>query len=258
MNRRLRQVLALTLALSSGLGPAMAADPLAQGLAVTRHDLRAERDSQRRIDRLDDQSSELIRQYRAGNRELESLRIYDRQLQRLVDSQQQEMASLRQQLAAIDRTQHEILPLMVRMVDALDDLVARDVPFLPAERRRRVRALHRLLDRADVSLAEKYRRILAAYQAELDYGRTIEAYRDRLDIEGKPRTVDVLRLGRVGLYYLTLDGRHGGYLDLHRRRWVALGARGREYIRQGLRIARKQAAPALLELPLPAAETADD
>ena len=77
------------------------------------------------------------------------------------------------------------------------------------------------MDRADVTISEKYRRIVEAYQVEMDYGRTIEAYEGELASEGgDPRTVQFLRVGRVTLLYQTLDGRETGYWDADRKAWV--------------------------------------
>ena len=106
------------------------------------------------------------------------------------------------------------------------------------------------MDRADVTNAEKYRRIVEAYQIENDYGRTIEAYRGTLD-NGK--TVDFLRVGRIALVYQTLDGEETGVWDQGAQDWVELDDSYRTSIKQGLKIARKQSAPDLIELPLPAA-----
>ncbi len=111
--------------------------------------------------------------------------------------------------------------------------------------------LRELMGRADVTNAEKYRRILEAYQIENDYGRTIEAYRGTL---ADGRTVDFLRVGRIALIYQTLDADEAAVWDQAARQWVALDSSYRTAIKQGLRIARKQAAPDMIRLPLPAAQ----
>jgi hypothetical protein len=41
-----------------------------------------------------------------------------------------------------------------------------------------------MMTRADVTNAEKFRRIMEAYQIENDYGNTIEAYRANIELEG--------------------------------------------------------------------------
>ena len=111
--------------------------------------------------------------------------------------------------------------------------------------------LRDLMDRSDVAVAEKYRRVLEAYQIELDYSRTLEAYREELDLDGQGLTVDFLRLGRIGLYYQTLDGRTAAYWDQVAEAWIPLDTSGRLAVRRALRVANQQAAPELLELPIP-------
>ena len=108
-----------------------------------------------------------------------------------------------------------------------------------------------MMTRADVTNAEKFRRIIEAYQIENDYGNTIEAYRANIQLEGETSSVDFLRLGRVTLYYQRLDGSETGYWNNSLKRWEQLPGEYRNPIRQGLRIARKEAAPDLLSLPVP-------
>ena len=96
---------------------------------------------------------------------------------------------------------------------------------------------------------------MEAYQIENEYGRTIEAYRSTIDNTGAERTVDFLRVGRIALVYLTLDDSEAGAWDQQSKQWVELDASYRNAIGQGLRVARKQAAPELIRVPLPAPET---
>jgi len=167
-----------------------------------------------------------------------------------------EKDSLRNQIESVTVIGREVTGLMLRMVESLDQFVDFDVPFLPDERRERVERLKVLMDRADVTNAEKYRRILEAYQIENDFGRTIEAYRGSLEGDGDTRTVDFLRVGRVALIYQTLDGKKVGVWSQSDQSWQPLDGSYRPAVRQGLRIARKQAAPDLLRLPIPTAEDA--
>ncbi len=57
--------------------------------------------------------------------------------------------------------------------------------------------------------AERYRRLLEAYQIELDYGRTMISYKGKLE-DG--READFVRVGRVSLLYRTADGEEVGIL----------------------------------------------
>jgi uncharacterized protein YqiB (DUF1249 family) len=212
--------------------------------------------SQERINKVSDDTDELLRLYRDETAQIEALRVYNAQLEKLLASQEEEESSLTEQIGNVTVISREVTPLMLSMVDAIDTFVERDVPFLLEERTGRVARLRQLMDRADVTNAEKYRRIMEAYQIENDFGRTIEAYRGSLDDGGESRTVDYLRIGRVGLLYQTLDGGEVGAWNQAEQKWTELDGSYRPSVRQGLRIARKQAAPDLLRLPVPAAEDA--
>jgi septal ring factor EnvC (AmiA/AmiB activator) len=230
------------------------AAPLESAIDTQAETEQAAAKSQRKVDALSEETAELLVEYRQVTAQLDSLRTYNRQLEKLIRSQKEEFASLQRQLEGIDITQREIVPLMLRMVSALKQFVALDLPFLPEERQARIEQLKALMDRADVSLAEKYRRLIEAYQVEVEYGRTIEAYRGKLETKDKPRTVDFLRIGRTALFFHTLDGKTCGHWDVQKRRWVSLPDRYRAAITKGLRIAHKQAPPDLLILPLRAPE----
>jgi len=206
--------------------------------------------TQQQIDNLDDETRELLAEYRSVLNQKESLAAYNSQLEQLVSSQQDELTSVEEQLANIDTTQRDITPLMIKMVEVIEQFVELDTPFLPDERNSRVAQLKTMMDRADVNLAEKYRRILEAYQVETEYGRTLETYQGELEAEDRNRTVDFLRVGRVGLYYLTLDQMEAGMWDQETKSWQQLPRDSIQSVIQGLKVARKQLPPDLLTLPV--------
>ena len=212
--------------------------------------------SQQKINRLDDQTQKMLNQYRSAIHQTKSLKTYNKYLRDMLKSQQEEQASLQEQLQNIETTQQEIVPLLLRMMDSLEKFVQLDIPFLPQERQQRLTNLKKMLHQANITNAEKYRRILEAFQIENDYGKTIEAYRADLNLKGKTSSVNFLRLGRVSLYFQRLDGSESGYWDKQQKQWIILDNSYRSVIRKGLRIARKEMAPDLLTLPIPAAEAA--
>lgn len=215
---------------------------------------RAAAASQQRINELRDQTLDAAGRYAQALAEADSLERYNQQLSSQVASQEEEIASIERQLLEIETTNREIQPLMEQMVAALARFVSLDIPFLSEERTQRVSNLEEMLARADVTISEKYRRVLEAYQIELEYGRTLEAYEGLLDDGGaEPRTVEFVRLGRVSLMYRTLDGREVGYWDRLAKKWVADPDYADE-IETALRVARQDGAPELLIVPVPAPE----
>jgi hypothetical protein len=181
----------------------------------------------------------------------ESLQRYNMLLEEQVRSQEAEVASIGRQMVEIETTSRQVQPLMQEMVNTLDQFIKLDVPFLLEERTARVADLKRVMDRADVSIAEKYRMILDAYQSELEYGRTIEAYSGRLGTGPDARTVEFARLGRVSLMYRTLDGSETGYWDAQKKDWVQ-DASISGAVDEALRRAKDDGPPELLTVPVPA------
>lgn len=210
--------------------------------------------SQEKIDHTYGTTQRLLEEYGVTIREIESARRYNDHLERMVRGQEQMIASLERQLDEIDVTRREIVPLMARMVDTLAQLVELDMPFLLDERRHRVRRLQGVIDRPDTSLAEKYRQIMEAYQIEAEYGRSVEVYPGTLAKGGKGQMVDFLRVGRIVLIYRSLDGTKAGVWDRAERSWKELPDGYRNSLERGFRVARKQAAPDLLTLPVSAPE----
>ncbi|MGI9346355.1 MAG: DUF3450 domain-containing protein [Gammaproteobacteria bacterium] len=233
---------------------AIASDANAQSLGAVQQTVQAAtadgQASQTRVNTLDDEIDELTREYRAALKQLASLREYNAQLEKLIRGQKAEMVSIRKQIEDVTHVDRAILPLMFRMINALEQFVALDVPFLIDVRRERVANLRALMDRSDANPAEKYRKILEAYEIENEYGRTIEAYEAQMEINGEERTVAFLRIGRVALVYQTLDGDESGAWDKKTDSFVDLDGDFDSQLRAALRIAKQQAAPDLLVVPV--------
>lgn len=207
--------------------------------------------SQGRIDALDDETQKLLAEYRQVKNETESLRTYNKQIEAQIPSQLEEMASFERQLKEVETTSREVLPLMQRMLDTLEQFVKLDLPFLPEERKKRVATLLEMMDKANVTISEKFRRIVEAYQIEMEYGRTLEAYEGKLGEGDDARTVQFLRVGRVALMYQTLDQKETGYWDAEKKAWVSDDSY-RSAFAKNLAVAKKLGAPDLLVVPVPA------
>ncbi|MDF1588507.1 MAG: DUF3450 domain-containing protein [Gammaproteobacteria bacterium] len=232
------------------------ADTLEQAISTQVETDIAAQKSQQQIDTLSDETQQMLAEYRDVLRQTDSLHAYNDQLDKLVVSQKKELDSIDLQLRNIESTQREIVPLMLNMIDVMAQFVALDIPFLPEERHARVVQLQTLMERADVTISEKYRRILEAYQVETEYGRTIEAYQGEMTMADNTRTVDFVRIGRVSLYYLTLDGQEVGMWDKKSQQWVQLDNSYRQSVDQALKVASKQLPPDLLVLPVNTVEVA--
>jgi len=210
------------------------------------------KDSQIIVSNLSDERQDLLGQYRLVLQQIDRLIAYNDYVERLIVDQEAQITDIRKQLDQFALIERGIVPLMLDSIDILDKFIDLDVPFLLEERKARVARLRTIMDLSDVTVSEKYRQIMDAYQIETTYGRDIEAYTGLLEIDGESRQVDFLRIGRTSLTYQTPDQEETGFWNKQAGQWEKLPNKYQNYVTQGLRVARKQVTPNLLELPIEA------
>ena len=212
------------------------------------------KNSQTIVSNLSDETQDLLGQYRLVLQQIDRLVAYNDYVERLIVDQEAQIIDIRKQLDQFALIERGIVPLMLDSIDTLDKFIELDVPFLLEERKARVARLRTIMDLSDVTVSEKYRQIMDAYQIETTYGRDIEAYTGLLEIDGESRQVDFLRIGRTSLTYQTPDQEETGFWNKQTGQWEKLPNKYQNYVTQGLRVARKQVTPNILELPIEAPE----
>lgn len=197
------------------------------------------------------QQRPLVEQYEDVLDTIAGLQVYNSLLERQIQTQQQEIEEIRQAINEVPDLERQIPPLLIRMVDGLERFIELDLPFLAEERAERLAELQAVVERSDVNDAEKFRRVLEAWEVENEYGRTASSYVGQLQIDGNTREVDFLRIGRVALLYQTTDdaGLTGAW-DPRSNGWVSLPSQHRNSVRQALRMTRNQIAPELVLIPV--------
>ncbi len=209
--------------------------------------------SQERINGIVEGTRSLEDQYRSINKEIDGLKVYNRLMTAQTSGQGAVLEDISLSMDQVDVINRQIFPLMERMIDGIEQSVNLDVPFLMEERTGRVDALKDIMERSDVSVAEKFRKVMEAYQIENDYGTSVDQYKQTITLEdGSTRDYNMLRVGRVGLYFQSEDTQITGRWDMEDKVWV-LDDGARNEVRKGLRMAKQLIAPELILIPIPAA-----
>jgi|TARA_B110000495_G_scaffold29110_1_gene22002 hypothetical protein len=227
-------------------------DILGDSLVVQSTTSQDSQQSQVKISNLSNQTQELLGEYRLVLQQIDRLIAYNEYVERLITDQEFQIKDINQQLIDFAIIERGIVPLMLESIDTLDKFIDLDIPFLLDERKQRIARLRIIMDQSDITVSEKYRQIMDAYQIETSYGSDIEAYIGFLEIDGENRQVDFLRIGRTSLTYQTPDQEETGFWNKELQEWEDLPRKYTDYVKQGLKIAKKQVTPDLIELPIEA------
>lgn len=253
-----RVALAALLSLGGALAGAATAgaDTYDDIFRVSQASTEAARASQAKIDKIADETRDLLQEYKTVMKQVDGLKVYNARLEKQIGNQEQRVAVIEKSIDDVTVIQRQITPLVIRMIDGLEEFVALDKPFHLKERRERIAFLRANLDRPDVSAAETFRQVMEAYKIEIEYGRKIDTYKDTIEVDGQKHEVNILRVGRIALLYQTPDLARSGHWNPVTRGWEELDDnRYRSAIQNGIRMANKQGAIDLLTLPIVAPES---
>ncbi|MGR2740069.1 DUF3450 domain-containing protein [Billgrantia sp. Q4P2] len=229
-----------------GLVVSASADPALQQEA--REAQRSQAELQARIDAADDETRAMLEELRELERVERRLTRENAELAPRLERQAETLDRREMALDTLEETREALPELQERLIERLAQWVDNDMPFLREERQARVASLRS--QAGELSTVERWERIVEAWRTELEYGRKVDAWRGYLGEGDSRREVDFLRLGRVGFYYLTPDGRAGRVWQADTGSWAPLDEVQRREVRNGLRIARDRRAPELLTLPI--------
>jgi len=242
----------LTLLVATLLGSALAlSDQIQPLLDVAEERAKSEQVSQIKIDSMDDDTSLIVNEYKTVSKQIEGLKVYNAQMRKQIERQEERLKEIDKTMKEAQIMQRQIPPFTRRMLAGIEKSIELDMPFHLAERKERIAFAKAAIDNPTVSSAEGLRQVLETFNVEMEYGRKLDNYKDTINIEGQPREVNVLRVGRLSLVYQSSDESLTGAWDNKKQEWVALDNSYRNPTKKGLRIANRLATVDMLELPIP-------
>ena len=216
-------------------------------LEVGRENQTLSANSQDKIDQTERQTDKIVNEYKVVNKQVEGLKLYNEQKRIQIQAQLDLMDKLDEQLVQVVVMQRQIPPLAEKMLDTLETFINLDTPFRSEERKARVDLVRSSLAKPKVTASEQVRQVLEAYNIEAEYGRKIDTYEDKLT-DGT--VVNILVIGRIGMFYQTKDERTSGRWDNETGTWEELPGSYRKPIRDGIRMAKKLAPTDMLLMPV--------
>ncbi|SER62792.1 Protein of unknown function [Vreelandella subterranea] len=210
---------------------------------------------QEQIDSADEQTRAALQELRELERDTRQLESQNASLTGRLAEEAERQARLTAALDTLADTRAALPDIEQSMQAQLTQWIERDLPFLKEQRLARIETLQ---NDEGAEPAEQIESMLDIWRTELDYGREMDTWRGRLSLADDQRLeVDFLRIGRIGFYYLTPDGRQGGVWNAEDGEWQSLNSAHVQAVRDGLRMAEDQRAPDILTLPLSITVSAD-
>lgn len=210
--------------------------------------------SQKRIDDLSEKTETIIGQYHQQRKNVEVLKKFNDRMRRTLQAQEVAVKKLETSIEDASLIERQIVPLMLSMIDGLEKFIAADIPFKLVERKARLARIKGYLTNANISAAERFRQVLDAYSIENAYGQSIDAFVEELELADGKKTVNVLQIGRAGLYYQTTNGTSSGYWNKTDKQWVALDSSHNAGITKAIRITQGKEVQDLMIVPIAAPE----
>lgn len=167
-----------------------------------------------------------------------------------IENSRSRIAVKQKQLDDIEQIQSEINPLIAGLIKELEQFTATDLPFLTEERDTRLQRLVEIRDDPEIAVGEKFRKVMEAMLIEIEYGNTIEVYQETIATEERKMLVNILRLGRVALFFQTLDHQSCGFYNVAAAAWQPLPTEHNRTIQAAMEIGAKRRPVEILTLPL--------
>lgn len=163
------------------------------------------RQAQERQDAWAPRRAEMLTKLEDLTRQLEVTQRLRKKTEIYLAGQKAKLAETQRRLAEMDRIQAELEPLLDETLVRLRAFVDQDLPFKRDERLAALEAVEQTLNDYDAGLAQKTRRLLGGILTEARYGHDVRLEPGEIKTQGGALQVDLLRLGRLALFGLSLD-----------------------------------------------------
>ena len=167
-----------------------------------------------------------------------------------VESLEGRIDELARRLEEADRLESSMQDTLLVILDRVEEVQGRGLPFLPEERDNRLRLVRSELARPDFTAAEKLRRVLEVLQVEADYANNVEVYQGPIVVEGQEIYADILRVGRLAIFWQTPDQERVGWYDQSLGVFIDLPSSEKRNIGRAIEMATRMRPIELIDLPL--------
>jgi len=206
--------------------------------------------TQKDIEKWSEKKSMMEAEYDSLTENNKRLAVEREHLTKELEALLERIKDLENQIEAMEKISEQLRPFLYGVYEKLLEAVDEGLPILQAERSERLAHLKNTLDDPQIVLGEKFRKVMEALFIEVEYGNTVEVYQEKISLAEEDVLVNVLRLGRISLFFETLDQSTTGYFDLDDHQWKMLPQSANRDIRIAMEIGSKRRPADIVTLPL--------
>jgi hypothetical protein len=215
-----------------------------------RQSIQIRQKTQQSTDQWAEERTRLETRFKALQEEQQKLLSAKNDLNEKVALQRTGLEKLKNKAKEVSRISDELLPYLQSIHRQMANQVDGDLPFLCDERRDRLQKVKEVLDDDRVPISEKFRRLMEVLFVEAEYGNTVEVYKEKISVDGKDILADIFRLGRLSLFFRSLDQTNTGYYDLSHSSWQIFPGNFNKTINTAIEIGAKRRPADLVTLPV--------
>ncbi|MFO8085615.1 MAG: DUF3450 domain-containing protein [Desulfobacterales bacterium] len=231
--------------------PAALAEPVVEKIKKpVEESITIRQKTQKDIEKWSEKKSLLESEYDLLTENQKRLLTQSQHLMRELEASREQIARLESQIAAMEKISEKLVPFLNEIYEKLVQSVDEPMPFLQEERFERLANLKKTLDDSQIAMGEKFRKVMEALSIEVEYGNTVEVYQEKIFLSDEEILVNVLRLGRISLFFESLDEQTTGYYDPAENQWKRLPQSANRDIRMAVEIGSRRRPADIVTLPL--------
>lgn len=230
-------------------GSAKATDP-ANVLTDLKKAIQTEIEAQKKADAWSREKELLVNEIRQIKTQLDWVTYQNTKYVAYIEHEKETVQKLQQKKDEMENLRQDLEPHLDEIIERIEQFIKNDMTFLSEERSKRLRFLKDSANDFHLSMSEKLHRVLEALLVEAEYGRSLEVNTETLLIKGQSIEADVLRVGRIALFYHSLDGEKVGRWNEKTQQWEPISTHFERAIKDTLEMARQQKSVELVDLPI--------
>lgn len=242
-------IIIMILGFFAGIGPVLAQE-ISTVQEKTKQAIESEISAQKQADEWSQEKEQLISEIRQNKTQLDWAKYQSKRYAAYIEREKQKIQELEYRKEEMRSLRRNLEPYLSKLIASLEDFIAKDLTFLTQERRERIQYLRDSVNDYHLSMSEKLHRVIEALQVEAEYGRSIEANPATLNVQGRSIEAEVLRVGRIAVFFRSMDGEKVGRWNPQSESWEYISADFSRAISDTIEMAKQQKSVELVDLPL--------